>query len=336
MFLATDLAAFKKKFGSQLNDMLASDSLGAFILVLANSMQDAELYDLLKQPLKQQFAKLSKNTPDAPIDDLLVFNNIKKSGIASITCWEYFQAQSWGIIYNPLRAMRPARSSETIIDHIHQPFNADAFHFNKPFLKPEILWEGLWNKKQYRVLYNKFPFAPWHLLIVPEANKQQPQYLTQKAHQHIFKLSIESTHLPGLAVAFNSLGAYASINQLHFQGFIYQQPLPIEVEKWQHNGGKEEYPVKCSRYSTYEESWTKINQLHRQNQPYNLLYRDGLCYVIPRKGQGTVKLSEWGSAMGWYEMCGIFTILDYYLATHLSSMKIERELKQFNKRSSCL
>jgi len=35
-------------------------------------------------------------------------------------------------------------------------------------------------REKLRVLYNKFPFAPWHLLIMPEAEQQHPQFLTQK------------------------------------------------------------------------------------------------------------------------------------------------------------
>jgi ATP adenylyltransferase/5',5'''-P-1,P-4-tetraphosphate phosphorylase II len=227
--------------------------------------------------------------------------------------------------------MRPARSSETVVEHIHQSFNPNAFHFNKPFLKSEIFWEGEWAGKEYRVLYNKFPFAPWHLLIVPEANRQQPQFLTKEAHQDIFKLSTKSMHLSGLGIAYNSLGANASINQLHFQGFIFDQALPIEAPGWKQNGGNKQYPVNCYNYSSHKLAWQKIKQLHAKNQPYNLLYRNGFCYVIPRKGQGKVGLSEWVSGIGWYEISGMFTLLDYDRALHLSANSIYKELNKFSR-----
>ncbi len=100
-----------------------------------------------------------------------------------------------------------------------------------------------------RVLYNKFPFAPWHLLVVPEPEQTLPQFLTQTHHARMMALVTEQADaLPGLGMAFNSLGAYASINQLHFQGFVREAPFPVELPRWRHNGGEDEYPLECWHY----------------------------------------------------------------------------------------
>ena len=341
MFLANNLALFKQTFIQQLHLMLESESLGAFILVLANSMQDDMLYSSLKDPLKQRFSELSKNIHNAPIDDLHVFDKLKTTGIAPFTPWKTYQKDIWELTYNPLRALRPARASQEVINDIHQPFNSDKFHFNKPFLTPEILWEGTWTgssvddkkrgqnlddkraNKNFRILFNKFPFAPWHTLIVPEPEKKQPQYLNQNTHEDIFLLSSQSHHLPGFTIGYNSLGANASINQLHFQGFIRNQPLPIEHPKWQHNGGSIPYPLECHRFEDCHQAWQNIEYLHQQNQPYNLLYRNKHCYVTPRKGQGQTKLPEWAKGIAWHEVCGVFTLANQETVSAISTTDID-------------
>ena len=335
MFLANNLPEFKQHFIQQLHEMLQSDSLGAFILVLANSMQDEVLYEALKAPITKRFKALCANTPDAPIDDQRVFSQIKQSGIDALTCWEYSNKAVWEFVYNPLRAMRPARASQELVEHIQQPFDINKFNFNKPFLKPEILWEGEFlgsngRLKNIRVLYNKFPFAPWHLLIVPEPEKEQSQYITQEAHHDIFSLSANSSHLEGFGVGYNSLGANASINQLHFQGFIRQQALPIEASVWKHNGGDQDYPIKCLRYQHADQAWQSIEALHQLDQPYTVLYRKGFCYVIARQGQGRAELPDWAKGTAWHEVCGVFTLANKNVVEDLSSDEVYRTLSLLN------
>jgi hypothetical protein len=56
MFIAEDLDQYKQLFVTKLKDMLSDDELGAFILVLANSCQDAFLKSELDADLKSTFA----------------------------------------------------------------------------------------------------------------------------------------------------------------------------------------------------------------------------------------------------------------------------------------
>jgi len=329
VFIASNTQAFKAKFTHNLKAMLGSNGLGSFVLVLANSMQDSELQQALKQDLRKSFSILSKTPPNGPKDDIAVFSALKKAGIAQLSPWESIDHTPWELIYNPLRSLRPARTSTQVITQIQQPFDLEKFHFNKPFLRPEILWEGLWHGTNLRVLYNKFPFAPWHLLIVPEPKKQQPQFLTLQAHRNMMDLVAEQSEvLVGFAVGFNSLGADASINQLHFQSFIRETALPIEESHWQHNGGDMLYPFDCQRCNSAEEAWQLINEHHQTNQPYNLLYRDKYCYVLTRKGQGQVDLDDWIQGAAWHELCGVFTISDRELAKQLSADTITAQLKR--------
>lgn len=306
-FLAPHLASFQQNFRSQLEIMLQSEQLGAFILVLANSLQDKTLQTALSNSIHQRYLELDTSTTHAAADDLYVFSQLQNININALSCWQKSTSEPWQLIYNNLRSMRPARASKQPFEGLYQPFKPDTFNFNKPFLKPEIFWEGTYQNLHCRVLYNKFPFAPWHLLIVPEPEKQQPQYINKNNHFYIQKLVLSSQHLTGFAVGYNSLGAYASVNQLHFQGFIRESPLPIEANHWQHHKGHSLYPLDCHFYNSPQHSWQHIEKLHQQNQPYNLFYTEAGCYVIPQQGQKKILKTTLGN-IAWYEACGMFTV----------------------------
>lgn len=331
MFIANDIAAFKTNFSQGLQQMLCADAegLGAFILVLANSMQDETLYARLSPAIRKTFAQLSTQTLHQENDDKTVFLALKQTGIEQLSHWQSRQKIPWKLIYNPLRALRPARSAQQKIKHIYQAFNPQGFNFNKAFLRPEILWEGVHQQCHLRVLYNKFPFAPWHLLIVPEAEQQHPQFLTQKMHDYMMNLSIEYADIfTGFGIGFNSLGAYASINQLHFQAFIQAEKLPIESKHWHHNGGDTVYPIHCIPCDNAHTAWQLIASYHDNNQAYNILYRANICYIIPRQMQGSVALPDWAQGLAWLELCGVFTISEQQLSTHLSTEEIEYTLSR--------
>lgn len=329
MFIASSTDSFKADFINGLRAMLSSDSLGAFILVLANSMQDEKLHQALAKDLAKQFDFLHKQKITGPEDDVAVFSALQQRGIEQLSQWETVTKYPWELIYNPLRALRPARSAAQMVEQIQQAFDPSKFHFNKPFLRPEILCESEWRSLPMRVLYNKFPFAPWHVLIVPEPKKQQPQFLNQAIHQKMMALATEQAEIfAGFGLAFNSLGAYASVNQLHFQGFIKDTPLPIELTQWEHNGGEIAYPLHCYRYDNASDAWQMIESYHQQNQPYNLLYRKGYCYVLPRKGQGSVALPDWAQGIAWYELCGVFTLSDKNTIENLSTAQIHLQLEK--------
>ena len=339
MFIASDIEAFKAIFINGLQNMLRSDDegLGAFILVLANSMQDEKLYTLLSPTLNKIFAQLCSQTLIAPTDDNAVFSALKQQGISELSDWQTIKKTPWELVYNPLRALRPARSSQQVIQNIQQAFNPQGFNFNKAFLKPEILWEGVHQQRHLRVLYNKFPFAPWHLLIVPEAEQQHPQFLSQTMHHYMMALSIEYAQIfTGFGIGFNSLGAYASINQLHFQAFIREAELPIESAHWQHNGGDTLYPIHCTCCKNAHAAWQLISSYHDTNQPYNLLYRANVCYVMPRQMQGTINLPDWAQGFAWLELCGVLTVSDLQSSTDLSTALIETTLSTLQIKTKVL
>jgi diadenosine tetraphosphate (Ap4A) HIT family hydrolase len=316
MFVSDSADAFQHLFVDTLRNMLSPDEAGTFILVLANSMQDAELRDKLKRELADTFKgvqeRIKQEKQCITPDDLAVFKAIENTQIDSLSCWQSHNTGDWELNYNPMRSLRPARASNEVADNIKRPFDQNRFHFNKAFLYPEILWQGIWQGTQLRALFNKFPFVPYHLIIVPDADMQLPQYLTAEYHNMMWELvDQQQTALPGFAAGYNSLGACASVNQLHFQSFVRAELLPIEQLKWRHNAGNDNYPMCCFAFDSMKESWALIDKYHNGNRPYNLFYRPGRCYVLPRIPQGNKGVAPRVRGAGWIEECGVFNVSDY-------------------------
>ena len=295
--------------------MLSDDELGAFILVLANSQQDVflknELADDLKSTYKILKEKYSAEKLDATQDDSDVFEQLLDLELEDIPVWQYKSIGEWQVVCNSMRQLRPARASSQILNSIKQPYDETRFHFNKPFLKPEILWEGQYRDIKLRVLFNKFPFSDYHLLIVVSPEKNSPQLLTQVTHHYMFSLVEETAKIfPGFGIGFNSLAAGASVNHLHFQGFVREQTFSIETDHWKHNGGDDDCPLDVKYFSDVELSWNYIDQLTEEGSAFNCLYRSSGCYVIPRRYQGTVVLPGWLAGAGWLDVAGTITVSD--------------------------
>lgn len=299
-------AAFQDAFVAGLERQLAEPGLGTFILVLANASFDADIWPRLRDRLEARFAELSGEVAQAlrsgrklsyPDDDLTVFLKLMAMGFAAVTPTEFRRAGPWELQYNPLRALRPARASGQKIETVTPPpFNPAAFQFNKPFLKPEILWQGTLGSHPMRLLYNKFPFARLHGLLAPAPEAGQPQRLSQEWHHAVWHLCHDlAANLPGLAIAYNSYGAQASVNHLHFQTFVRAEPLPVADPLWRHNGGDTAYPSACHVFDAALDAWFFIESLHRADVAYNLVYMPGRLYCLPRRFLG---------AHAWYEMAG--------------------------------
>ena len=335
MFVSSNLTEFKTQFAEKLRAMLSPDELGAFILVLANSMQDQQSQAALKDDVIAMFVEMNGKLKNGELkgtdDDLSVFEKIRAKSIGKLSAWEVIPQGEWELLFNPMRGLRPARASSEKVENIFREFDSGKFHFNKPFLRPEILWEGEWMNVPLHVLYNKFPFAPYHLIIVPEPDLELPQYLVKEHHELIWQLVAEQAEIfTGFGVGYNSLGACASVNHLHFQSFVQQNKLPIEKSLWQHNGGRHSYPMSCIKTASVEECWTVIEKYHEDNQPYNLLYRQGCCYILPRQMQGNEVVADRVQGAGWIEECGVFNVASIKYAKNLTAEFLYSDLKSLS------
>ncbi len=313
-------AHLEQLFHTGLRAMLdAHDEVGAHILVLANAVQDAALWRDLRALLADSHARHAGRVgdalrqgraPAAPEDDLTVFLKLMAIGFSHLAPVESRRVAAdpaqggprWELLFNPVRALRPERMSRERVEAIMRPFDSRGFHFDKPFLDKEVLWRGELAGKAARLLYNKFPFAPLHGLLVPEPEQARPQYLTPEMHDWAWRVAgAAAAAIPGFGLAYNSYGAFASVNHLHFQSFVRDTPLPAQADAAGH-------PLSVYRHDDARAAWLHLDALHCAGTAYNLVYDGDGLMLIPRARQGEVALEAWSGGFGWSEMAGVFAV----------------------------
>jgi len=265
------------------------------------------------------------NEPD---DDVLVFLKLHAIGFDHLGIMESRRTGSWYLSFNPIRALRPPRISGLKFESLLRPFDPAGFHFNKAFLAPEILWQGELAGKAARILYNKFPFALLHGLLVPEPLREMPQSLTPELHGWAWDIC-EQSGVPRLCLGYNSYGAGASVNHLHFQSFVQTNPLPVQDSRFVHNGGIQHYPLPCQRFTDAATAWFQLDHLHQHSIPYNLIYSQGCLHLIARVPQDSGKLSDPCRGYGWSEMAGAVTLFSWEAFEGLSAVEFVGELVKF-------
>ena len=328
----------RQAFVAGLQGLLVEPGLGGYILVHANAGFDAGIFEQLRRSLQDQFARLSASCREAlrngrdligAADDQAVFLKLMAIGFTGVELTRFRREDVWELQFNHIRAFRPPRMAETAAIGLHQPFNPNGFHFNKPFLRKEVFWAGDLLGLEVDLLYNKFPFAPLHGLLVPERHARAPQYLSHPYHLYVWALTqAMAEYLPGVGFAYNSYGAYASVNHLHFQMFVRDQPLPLTLGRWRHHGGAEDYPTTCEVYGTAAEAWDRLEELHRDEISYNLIYLPGRLYCLPRRNQGSYAHSPWTSGFAWYEAAGGVTTFNRRDYETLGANSIRQELRR--------
>lgn len=312
-------AALEQAFARGLSDMLADHpGLGVYVLGLANAAYDDGLWARLRVLLIQRHQRHAAEITTAlrrglrlqePEDDLLVFLKLMAIGFDDVVTTTWRQAGPWRIQFNPIRALRPPRASDSQAEGLRRPFDGLGFHFNKPFLAKEVLWEGELAGKTARLLYNKFPFAQLHGLLVPEPQRELPQWLTPELHGWAWDVvAALGEGLPDFGLAYNSLGAQASVNHLHFQSFMAAPELPLLAPRFAHNGGTETYPLPCEVTGSAEDAWLLLDGLHERGTPYNLVYTPGRLHILPRQPQGIHPNPPWGAGLAWSELAGVMTV----------------------------
>ncbi len=327
--------AFRDAFAAGLVSLLEADGLGALVLVCANATFEQALWARLEAPLRARFAETaarygralaSGEAITAPEEDLLVFLKMALIGFDRFRITEQRSVGPWRVQFNQLRALRPPRASGRRIDQVRMAFDGSGFHFDKPFLQRETFWGGELAGRRVSLLYNKFPFAGLHGLLIPDLEQHLPQFLVEPYHHWLWQAVAESgARIPGFGVAYNALGGCASVNHLHFQTFVEPDGLPVMAPCWAHNGGMERYPLGGRRFDDPADAWAYIDALHRDNQSYNLIYTPGLLYCLPRRKQGERELPKWSSGLAWSEVAGAIVTFsrDHYQALDASAIETE-------------
>lgn len=333
----TSATTLRSEFIAGLDRMLAEPELGAFVLVLANAVYDPAIHAELETKLWRRFDEHAANyrellrnarpLPDAP-DDVLVFLKLMAVGRDGVSFNQARLAGPWQVQFNQVRAFRPPRMANAVVTELHKPFQADRFHFNKPFLRKEILWDGDLLGRQVRLLYNKFPFAPLHGLLVIDPERNHPQFLRAEDHGYLWRMLSElGEGMPGIGLGYNAYGAFASVNHQHLQSYVRDQDnYPIEDDLWSHNGGGRDYPVSCQRFDDRDDAWAAIAELHGTNRTYNLLYRPGRLYLTQRAFQGSYQHAPWTGGFAWSELAGSVTTFNREDFERLDDELISAEL----------
>ena len=308
------------------------DGLGVFILAQANAAFDPSVRARLDAPLKVRFDALSTRLQSSATmtdadDDVTVFRQLQAIGLDALEPTQFRRVGPWEVQFNHLRALRPKRMADAVITQLHTPFDPAGFHFNKLFLRKEVFWSGAIAGHRVELLYNKFPFAPLHGILVPEREAELPQYLTETWHHAVWSITetLNAT-LPGVGFGYNAYGAFASVNHLHFQLFAREEPLPAQQGRWGHNGGDLAYPTTVIRHEDPHEAWDAIASLHAAATPYNLIYAPGHVLIFPRRYQGRYVHSAWTAGYAWYELGGGVTTFSRADFDRLGAADVAAEL----------
>jgi len=305
------------------------NDLGMLILISAHSTFDKGLYQKTYTKLNAGYKKIAKELKDIPEelrnDDFHTVSKISKIGWSNIEKVIFKKLKVWDVQYNQLRTLKPSGTAKQEIKSVYKKFDKNKFNFNKQSIQNECFWKGKVEGLDVSLFYNKFPFVENHTLLVPEQQKNHPQYLKRRFHFHAADL-IKKTS--GFAMGYNSIGAYASVNNLHFQMFVEKGELPVCNKKWEHNGGKDIYPAKCYTFIDKQSSWKLIKLLHDKNIPYNILYTKEKVYIFPMNFQKIHRETIFPLGFAWIELSGSFINVSKKDYNKITEKKIFAEFKK--------
>ncbi|XP_044977883.1 GDP-L-galactose phosphorylase 1-like isoform X1 [Hordeum vulgare subsp. vulgare] len=134
------------------------------------------------------------------------------------------------------------RPTEFGMNQVLQPFHSEKFNFTK--VKPqEVIFrfqETENDSAQYfdgapptvsaspsSILINVSPIGYCHVLLVPRVQECLPQRVDQESFLLAMYVAKEARN-PFFRVGYNSLGAFATINHLHFQAYYLKVQYPVE------------------------------------------------------------------------------------------------------------
>ncbi len=338
---------YKSAFETGLSRILQNRTAGTFILACANIFQHPDLLDKNIKLLEEVYSYINeyyrscsnKNLPPTDsADDISVMNKIISIGFKNLEPLHSrqidFGPTTFQLNFNQLRSFRPARMSTVKDVRLNTAFNQDGFHFDKAFLDKEMFAEGEFGGRHISLLYNKFPFVKYHALLVVDKALRSNQYLSEEYLNYVIQLQTTAQlQTPELVITYNSLGAGASVNHLHFQVFLECQALPVFSSTLVHNGGSEQYPISCCVYTDAAKCWYDIQKLHTDNVPYNLLFKDQKIYCFPRKLSHQEFQDIDVSTYGWSEMAGAFTVTDMDVFKKMTAEKLIETIRAVTEAS---
>ncbi|XP_057795285.1 GDP-L-galactose phosphorylase 1-like [Salvia miltiorrhiza] len=196
------------------------------------------------------------------------------------------------------------RPTEFRVDKVLQPFDESKFNFTKVG-QEEVLFQfeasednavHFFPNKPIDVdnsptvvAINVSPIEYGHVLLIPRIFECLPQRIDRQSFLLALYMATEVGN-PYFRLGYNSLGAFATINHLHFQAYYLEMPFPIEKASSKKitttNGGVEisnilNYPVRGFVFEggkTMEELSNVVSDscicLQENNIPHNVLIAD--------------------------------------------------------------
>ncbi|XP_047970813.1 GDP-L-galactose phosphorylase 1-like [Salvia hispanica] len=196
------------------------------------------------------------------------------------------------------------RPTEFRVDKVLQPFDESKFNFTKVG-QEEVLFQfeaSEDNEVHFSpnapidadnspsvVAINVSPIEYGHVLLIPRILECLPQRIDRQSFMLALYMAVEVGN-PFFRLGYNSLGAFATINHLHFQAYYLEMPFPIEKASSKKitttNGGVEisnilNYPVRGFVFEggkTMEELSNVVSDacicLQENNIPHNVLIAD--------------------------------------------------------------
>lgn len=207
------------------------------------------------------------------------------------------------------------RPTEFRVDTVLQDFDPKKFNFTKVG-QEEVLFrfeESTDGQSSFNeaapvldspnvVVINVSPIEYGHVLLVPRVLDCLNQRICADTLLLALHMAVEADN-PYLRIGYNSLGAFATINHLHFQAYYLSAPFPIEraptVRVSQRRKRKRaakileltQYPVRALVYevgSSLEELALMVasacERLQEANTPFNVLIADrgARVFLIPQ------------------------------------------------------
>ncbi|XP_061342196.1 GDP-L-galactose phosphorylase 1-like [Gastrolobium bilobum] len=196
------------------------------------------------------------------------------------------------------------RPTEFRVDKVLQPFDENKFNFTKVG-QEEVLFQfeasdddevqffpnapiDVDNSPSF-VAINVSPIEYGHVLLIPRIFECLPQRIDSESFLLALHMAAEAGN-PYFRLGYNSLGAFATINHLHFQAYYLAVPFPIEKAPTKKiansKGGVKisellKYPVRGLVFEggdTLEDLSNIVSDacicLQNNNIPYNVLISD--------------------------------------------------------------
>jgi diadenosine tetraphosphate (Ap4A) HIT family hydrolase len=230
--------------------------------------------------------------------------------------------------YNFVRGFRPKRSAAVSTIPLQVGFDEAKFNYAIPEVEPEVFHNGRYGEMNVDFILNRYPFAPYHFLFVPERTTgKRPQYLHPQRGLQTLQAAREFLENAGdgAYLCYNANGGHASVNHLHLQGFFctkdWQPPIEKILAKYDLSKsqtiddaflpgtrwiGKQDTLLGVTSF--IEEMHTRND--HGEKSAYHLAMTTKGTLCFPRKHQGDaeymklLQAAEFTSGFAVFEMLG--------------------------------